>query len=61
MATDADYVMDSDDEMDMDWHIGEDEDDDEHLLPEVDTVPFTPAEWKAKGGELYKVRMFCIK
>ena len=60
MAAEAEYVPDSDDEMVQDTSgdemmdgEGQEEEEEEE---EVVEVVLTPQEWKAKAGELYKVR-----
>lgn len=47
--------MDSDWEMEQEWPVEEDEDEG-HDLADVEEVVLTPAEWKSKAGDLYKVR-----
>lgn len=59
MAAEAEYVPDSDDEMVQDTsgdEMMDEEGEEEEDEVEVVEVVLTPEEWKAKAGNLYKVR-----
>ena len=60
MAAEAEYVPDSDDEIMVQDTLGDDDmvdaEEGEEEEEEVEVVVLTPQEWKAKAGDLYKVR-----